>query len=120
MPTYEYQCENCNHNYEIEKLMSDPHEKQCPECKKMTLYQVYSPPMVFVKGEASTLGHLADRNTSKMGKYELGDKRGKQEEASKKTEKPKEWWQKGGGATKKDISKMSDKQKSDYIFKGKK
>ena len=98
MPTYEYQCENCNHNYEIEKLMSDPHEKR----------------------EASTLGHLADRNTSKMGKYELGDKRGKQEEASKKTEKPKEWWQKGGGATKKDISKMSDKQKSDYIFKGKK
>ena len=32
----------------------------------------------------------------------------------------KEWWQKSGDATKKDISKMSDKQKSDYIFKGKK
>ena len=55
-----------------------------------------------------------------MGRYELGDKRGQQEEANQKTKKPKDWWQKSGDATKKEISKMSDKQKSDYIFKGKK
>ena len=75
---------------------------------------------MFVKGEATTLGQLADRNTSKMGKYELEKNNNDQKKGDIKSSKPKEWWQKGGDATAKEINKMSEKQKSDYIRKGKK
>lgn len=37
MPTYEYQCENCNHEFEqFQSIISNP-LKKCPECKKMKL-----------------------------------------------------------------------------------
>ena len=120
MPTYEYQCEECDHNFEIVKMISDPHESMCPKCKKLTLYQVISPSTVFIKGEATTVGQLADRNTKKMGKYELGDKRGRQEEGNLKNKKEKGWVEKSGSATKAEINKMTKKQKANYIRDGKK
>ena len=37
MPTYEYQCENCGHEFEkFQSITSNP-LKKCPECKKMKL-----------------------------------------------------------------------------------
>jgi len=120
MPTYEYQCEECDHNFEIVKMIKDPHERVCPKCSEHSLYQVISPPTIFVKGEATTLGQLAERNTSKMGTYELGDKRGKHQEGNLKSKKEKGWIEKSGDATKSDINKMSKKQKANYIRDGKK
>ena len=101
-------------------MISDPHENMCPKCKKTTLYQVISPPTVFVKGEATTLGQLSERNTAKMGQYELGDKRGRQEEGNLKNKQEKNWIEKSGDATKSEISKMTKKQKATYIKDGKK
>ena len=69
--------------------------------------------MVFVRGEPQTIGHWAERNTEKMGRYELGDKRGKQDEANNKVAKSK-----SDSATKKDIRKMTPDQKQRYIEKG--
>tara|TARA_Y100001938_G_scaffold140278_1_gene208254 strand:- start:1864 stop:2226 length:363 start_codon:yes stop_codon:yes gene_type:complete len=120
MPTYDYLCNECGCEFEQAHGFHDE-PSPCESCGSPDIKKVINQaPMAFVKGEATTLGHLAERNTSKMGRYELGDRRGQQQEADQKTKKPKEWWQKSGDATKKDISKMSDKQKSDYIFKGKK
>ena len=119
MPTYEYQCKKCDHNFEIVKALGDPHKKKCPDCGKYSLYQVISPPTVFVKGEATTLGQLSERNTAKMGKYELGDKRDWQEKGNQ-LGITKNWIEKSGDATKSEISKMTKKQKANYIAKGKK
>jgi putative FmdB family regulatory protein len=33
MPVYEYKCEACNHNFEIEQRMMDDPLTECPECK---------------------------------------------------------------------------------------
>ena len=118
MPTYEYRCEKCDHNFEIVKMISDPHESVCPKCRKQTLYQVISPPTVFIKGEVTTLGQLADHNTAKMGTYELSDKRGKQKEGNLKNKKEKNWVEKSGDATKSDINKMTRNQKARYIQDG--
>jgi len=32
MPTYEYECKSCSHNFEVFQSMSDPPVKKCPEC----------------------------------------------------------------------------------------
>ena len=34
MPTYEYECLNCGHHFEIFQMMSDPPVKTCPKCRK--------------------------------------------------------------------------------------
>ncbi|MGV6813789.1 MAG: FmdB family zinc ribbon protein [Phycisphaerales bacterium] len=37
MPTYDYHCKNCDHEFELFQSMSDGVKKKCPECGKMTL-----------------------------------------------------------------------------------
>lgn len=37
MPTYDYRCKNCDHEFELFQSMSAGVKKKCPECKKMTL-----------------------------------------------------------------------------------
>ncbi len=37
MPTYEYRCNNCDHEFELFQAMSAGVKKKCPECSKMTL-----------------------------------------------------------------------------------
>ena len=34
MPTYEYECRDCNHNFEVFQSMSDQPIKICPKCGK--------------------------------------------------------------------------------------
>src|SRR5258707_3390513 len=37
MPTYEYVCQKCGHEFEIFQSMRDEPLKKCPECKKAAL-----------------------------------------------------------------------------------
>ena len=32
LPTYEYECKNCGHEFELFQYMSDERIKECPEC----------------------------------------------------------------------------------------
>ena len=42
MPTYEYQCDACNHKFEeFQSISADPPTK-CPECKKKKLRRLFS------------------------------------------------------------------------------
>lgn len=34
MPTYEYECDGCGHEFELFQSMKDDPIKTCPECKK--------------------------------------------------------------------------------------
>ena len=75
MPTYDFECEKCAYYTEIRQRMEDPSSHKCPCCGDKTLVKVFiNPPLTFVKGDPSTIGQLADRNTQKMGTYELEDK----------------------------------------------
>jgi|TARA_Y100000996_G_C22318721_1_gene559378 putative FmdB family regulatory protein len=120
MPTYDYLCNECGCEFEQSHGFGKK-PSPCESCGssdiKIVINQV---PMAFVKGEAKTLGQLADRNTSKMGSYELSEKRAKQEEGNLKKQKSKDWWQKSGSANSSDINKMSTSQKAKYIKDGKK
>lgn len=37
MPTYEYICRACEHEFEVFQSMNDPAKRKCPECGKSTL-----------------------------------------------------------------------------------
>jgi hypothetical protein len=94
--------------------MKDKTKRKCPSCKKTKLKRVIGTPMVFIKGEPQTVGHQAERNTEKMGRYELGDKEGKRKESSKKEQSSLG----SGPASPRQIRKMTSEQKKKYIEKG--
>ena len=37
MPTYDYQCKECGHAFELFQQMSDSIKKKCPQCSKLKL-----------------------------------------------------------------------------------
>ncbi len=41
MPTYEYQCDACDHNFDEFQSMSEAPLKKCPKCKKPKLRRVF-------------------------------------------------------------------------------
>ena len=40
MPTYEYQCSNCDHAFEVLQSMLEKKLRKCPECDKKTLHRL--------------------------------------------------------------------------------
>ena len=75
MPTYDFECESCAYYTEIKQGINDPSTHICPHCGSPTLVKIFiNAPAMFVRGEPTTIGHQADRNTQKMGKYELQEK----------------------------------------------
>ena len=50
MPTYEYKCKDCDHQFDIVQSFSDDALTTCPSCKKKALRKVFSPPGVSFKG----------------------------------------------------------------------
>ena len=37
MPTYDYQCQACEHEFELFQSMTAPVKRKCPECSKLKL-----------------------------------------------------------------------------------
>lgn len=50
MPTYEYRCEECNHQFEVFARMSDPDPEACESCGTGPLVKVLFPVAVHYKG----------------------------------------------------------------------
>ena len=40
MPTYDYQCQECGHEFELFQQMSDPVKMKCGECGKLKLMRL--------------------------------------------------------------------------------
>mgnify|MGYP003656204632 CR=1 FL=1 len=118
MPTYDYECQDCSHEFEQFHGFNDT-PSPCEKCNSENVEIVVNQaPVGFVKGEPTTLGQLAESNTKNMGRYELEAKRAKQEKGNLKNKEPKEWWRKSGNASQKEIGKMSKAQKAKYIQGG--
>jgi putative FmdB family regulatory protein len=112
MPTYDFECEPCAFYIEIKQGFNDPSTHTCPICGKETLVKVFiNPPAIMIRGEPVTIAQLADRNTQKMGKYELKDKNAKNNihQASEITEQRK---------LNRRINKMTQQEKVRWIKDG--
>jgi|TARA_R110002020_G_scaffold194354_10_gene395158 putative FmdB family regulatory protein len=112
MPTYDYECRDCGHQVEEFQKFSEEPLSECPKCKKDTFRRVMlTPPQAFIKGEVKTVGQLADRNTEKMGRYELEDRRHADNMETHKKNKE-------ANAFRKKINSMTPAQQKRYIEKG--
>ena len=114
MPIYEYVCTNCDYTFSVKQSMKKyKKKKKCPSCGKYKLERMLGAPSFFIKGEPKALGHWAERNTQKMGRYELEDKRRLDGESKKNSDKEKD-----SKYSNKDIQKMSDVQRKKFIESG--
>ena len=50
MPTYEYRCDECGHELEIEQRISEPKLEICPACQKAKLVRLISGSSFILKG----------------------------------------------------------------------
>lgn len=41
MPTYDYECDACGHEFELFQGINDAVKKKCPECKKSKLRRLF-------------------------------------------------------------------------------
>jgi putative FmdB family regulatory protein len=67
MPLIPYQCEKCDHYFEITQGYHDERLTKCPECKKSALKQVFCSP--YIAQPIQSVGSLAEKNTREMGIY---------------------------------------------------
>ncbi len=115
MPTYDFECSVCGALDEIIQHVDAPSEKDCPVCnEKGTFRKVFlTAPTAFVKGEPTTIGQWADKNTKAMGKYEKQAKE-IQDQAQKhmKVDNDKQTQMRA-------INRMTPEQKDRYIRTGK-
>jgi len=98
MPLYEYQCLECDHQFEVIQKFSDPPVEKCPKCGGPVRKLVSSPAIQFkgsgwyitdyarkgAGGESKSEGGAASESTASSDKSEKGEKG----EKSGKTEKP--------------------------------
>ena len=41
MPTYDYECDACGHEFELFQGINDPVKRKCPECGKLKLRRLF-------------------------------------------------------------------------------
>jgi putative FmdB family regulatory protein len=81
MPTYDYECDACGHEFELFQGINDSHKKKCPECKKLKLRRLFGTgAAVMFKGdgfyqtdyrsESYKKGAEADRKSQESAKKE--------------------------------------------------
>ncbi len=64
MPTYDYQCQKCNFEFELEQRITEDPIKTCPKCKSRKATRLLSAPSFILKGG----GWYADGYGSSGGK----------------------------------------------------
>jgi putative FmdB family regulatory protein len=50
MPTYEYECKSCGHNFEVFQSMSEPPIRDCTECGKEVRRLIFGGAGIIFKG----------------------------------------------------------------------
>ena len=86
MPTYDYKCTQCGHDFEIFQSMSESHIKKCPECGGNVRRLVGAGAGLIFKGSGF---YFTDYVKEKEKKKTSVVKNGKEKETTK-TDKPKE------------------------------
>ena len=41
MPTYDYECDACGHEFELFQSITEANKRKCPECKKLKLRRLF-------------------------------------------------------------------------------
>ena len=132
MPEYTYHCNACDYEFDLKQNYHDKAKRKCPECKRWKLHRIIFAPHIYTYSEPQTVGLLAERNTKKLGKYELQKKLKDIDDKSyiKPSELPKNMsrikqskekpWYRPSQKIDMSLDKLTPKQKEKYIATGKK
>lgn len=83
MPTYDYRCGNCEHEFELFQKMSDSPKRKCPECGKNTLERLIGTgAAVLFKGSGFYQTDYRSESYKKSAKSDSGDSSSKGESKS--------------------------------------
>ena len=85
MPTYQYRCRNCNHEFEVKQRMSDDPLTACPVCEG-SIRRVVSPVSVVFKGSGFYVTDHRSGSNGSNNNTKTKEKEGSSE--SKSEEKP--------------------------------
>jgi len=86
MPIYEYECDDCGHQFEIMQKMSDNKLSVCPECNKPALRKLISATAFRLKGQGWYETDFKDsgkKNLSSSDSSSTGDKKGSPKDSGK-------------------------------------
>ena len=99
MPTYDYQCDACDHTFELFQSFSDSVKKKCPECGKLKLRRLIGAGgAVVFKGSGF---YQTDYRSDSYKKAAEADKKSSEPKSDSKSESKSESKPKGdSGSTK--------------------
>lgn len=74
MPTYEYRCTKCGHEFELFQRMSDDPVAECPECGKAAERLISAGAGLLFKGEGFYITENRSESYKKKAESETGPK----------------------------------------------
>lgn len=95
MPTYDYQCDACDHEFEVFQGINDPLKRKCPECGKNKLRRLFGTGAAIVfKGSGF---YQTDYRSDSYKKAAAADKKGDSKSEKKSDSKSKSDTKAAGG-----------------------
>jgi len=86
MPTYDYVCDACGHQFELFQSITDKVKRKCPECKKQKLRRLIGPGAAivfkgsgFYKTDYRSESYKKAQNADKPKTSDSSDKGGKKD-----------------------------------------
>jgi len=90
MPTYDYQCDACGHEFELFQQMTDPVKRKCPECGKLKLQRLIGTGAgVIFKGSGFYETDYRSESYKKAAEAEKKAAEGKSDSSKKKKDSKK-------------------------------
>ncbi len=101
MPTYDYECDGCGHEFELFQSISEPKKRKCPKCNKLKLRRLFGTGAAVVfkgsgfyetdyRSESYKKAAAKDKKSKEKSKEKSSDQGGKSEKkASPKPTKDK-------------------------------
>jgi putative FmdB family regulatory protein len=117
MPTYDYECDACEHSFELFQSISEPVKKKCPKCGKPKLRRLFGTGAAVVfKGSgfyqtdyrSDSYKKAAEKDKPASESKSDGKKESKSEAASESTSTPEKKTTSDGAKSKKKKSSKSD------------
>ena len=85
MPTYDYRCRNCDHEFEVFQSMTAGVLKKCPQCGKLSLKRLIgSGAAVLFKGSGFYTTDYRSESYQKQAKADTDKQDGKSEKSKTK------------------------------------
>ena len=106
MPTYEYRCKNCGHQFDIQQAFTDDALTECPSCGESTLKKVFGNVGITFKG--SGFYKTDSRSAGSFGSTRDADRT----DVKKSIEKDSSSSTSGGSSSSSDSTKKADSSSS--------